>query len=240
MANPRTIHRPSDWRQIPGARLVRVNADGIEHWTTLPTPPTTRAAGRDHHSNAVTRQPSRSGVYAPIPTVSEETRQVLRRHVYGTNRPTGEECTRVFQRVDAATVPAGVRMIAEHAVNHALRVHGVPPDAVRIQWVQQLAPGASKMAADELYGHAHALGWTRPDAGDGRQPTIFLRRDLTVEAAAETGLHEGFHAVQYLTAPLAMRDAAMRQQAEQQALAFGKTHLSALGGLLGSLQPRQG
>lgn len=239
----RTSHgtRGGEWQPASGGGFFRVKPDGLGEWRSeLP-------------AGAVVRHPSRHVTRAATPPARPVTRQTLpqpgARVPILTQRPefrarspilspppVREESTRVYKVVDTATVPSATRMIAEYAVKHALTLHGVPPDAVRIQWVQRLAPGASRMHADEWYGPATMGGKTRSESHDGRQITISLLRDLPPEHAAEVGLHEGFHAVQYLRAPLAMRDPATFRQTEEQAQEFGKRHLGDLRGLLGSLR----
>ncbi len=153
--------------------------------------------------------------------------------------PPKEDATRIFKHVPPDTVPTATRAVAEYAIRHALNLHGLPPSAVHLKWVQQLAPGATMMADDEFRAPAKMGGKTRSDGHDGRQLTITLRRDLSLQGAAEVGLHESYHACQFLRAPLAMRDGAVSRQVEQMAQEFATRHLRDLEWLIQSFQVKR-
>lgn len=153
--------------------------------------------------------------------------------------PPPEEATRIFKHVAADTVPTATRAVAEHAIRHALTLHGLPPSVVELQWVQRLAPGATRWADDEFRAPHDMGGKTRSDGHDGRQVTIMLRKDLPLQQIAETALHEAYHSVQYLRAPLAMRHDALSEQVEWQAQEFTRSHLRELEGLIDSFRMKR-
>jgi hypothetical protein len=126
--------------------------------------------------------------------------------------------------------------VVEHAIKHGLALHGLPPSMVALQWIQRLAPGATVMEADEFRAEAQRYGSTRVAGPDGHQVSIVLRHDLPLEELALTALHEAYHAVQYLTAPLVMRDGSLLTQAEHQAETFARQHLRDLKGLIESFR----
>lgn len=143
---------------------------------------------------------------------------------------------RIFKHSPADRVPTAAHAVAEHALRHALALHGLQPSQIELQWITRLAPGASVMYDGEFHGPSTMTGKTLSDGHDGRTVTIFLRHDVPLELIAETALHEAFHAVQFLYAPLGMRDDTFKAQIEAQAEAFAARHLRDLKGLMASFQ----
>jgi len=235
--------------KVAGGGWFTLGADGSAMWSaTYPTPAELAAVrarpSRQTHAapRPLPQAPTRQALPGPIPrvtshpplTISDETRQVIRRHA----DPPKNEVTRIFKHVAADTVPAPSRAIAEHAIMRAMNLYGYQRSMVQLRWCIQLAPGATVMYAGEFRGPQNMAGKTLSDGHDGRQVTITLRKDLPLETIAEVGLHEGYHACQYLKAPWTMRDEAMNTQAEQMAQEFARAQMLHLRWLINSLAPR--
>lgn len=226
-----------------------LKADGSAMWSATYPTSADLAASRTRPSrttHAAPRPappaPTRQALPRPIPrvtpsaiTISNETREVIRRVA----DPPKYEATRIFKHAAADTVPAATRAVASYAIRHALTLHGLPPDSVTLRWFTRLGPGATKMGGDEFHGPATMAGKTVSDGADGRTVTIFLKSDLSFRDTAETALHEGYHSIQYLMAPIGMRDAAILAQSEAMAQEFARSHLRDLDGLINSFQGRR-
>lgn len=209
---------------------VTIKPDGLAKWEAAPQ---RRMAARRPPAPRVSPAPP-----APTPRSAQRMTPAPPAPTRHATPPKGE-VTRVFENVAADTVPTAARAVADAAIRQTLAAHGFSLDQVRLQWMQRLAPGATRLYDDEFYGPHNMAGKTRSDGHDGRTVTIILRHDLPLETIAETALHEAFHAVQYLHAPLGMRDTAISKQAEQQAQEFARSHLRDIQGLLRTLQPRR-
>lgn len=224
------------WERPPVGQPVRTDGGiftvmpgGLGKWEATPQPPRTKLAA----PRAMPRMPQQTAVpsvpqRASRPTLTPAPKPVV--------APQAEERTRIFKPLAAHKVPTAARAVAEHAIKHGLALHGLPPSMVELQWVQRLAPGATVMYEGEFRADAERWGTTRSAGPDGRQVSIVLRHDLPLEDLALTALHEAFHAVQYLTAPLVMRDGGLLTQVEHQAEAFARQHLRDLRGLIESFQ----
>lgn len=194
---------------------------GLGKWEATPEPPRATSSAPAPVPRAIQRVPVPS---APNPPAT----------------PPKDEVTRIFKSVTADTVPTATRAVAEYAIKHALYLHGFQPSMIALQWMQRLAPGATVFCDDEFRGPHNMAGKTRSDGHDGRTVTIILRHDLPLETIAETALHEGFHAVQFLHTPIGMRHDALKVQVEQQAQEFAARHLRDLQGVLASfLRPKR-
>lgn len=186
---------------------------GLGKWEATPAPP--------HATTPMPAPAPRAIQQAPVSSVPKPTAT-----------PAKEETTRVFAYTPAGEVASAARAVAEHAIRHALNLHGLQPSQIALSWMQRLAPGATVMSDSEFHGPHNMAGKTRSDGHDGRTVTILLRHDLPLKLIAETALHEAFHAVQYLHTPVGMRNDAIKAQGEQQAQEFAARHLLALRGVL--------
>lgn len=188
-----------------------------------------------------TPEPPRAKPTTPVPLPRVTQKAPVSSAPKPTATPTKEEATRVFKSVPADTVPTVTRAVAEYAIKHALTLHGFQPSMIALQWAQRLAPGATVLYDGEFRGPSEMTGKTRSEEHDLRTVTIILRHDLPLELIAETALHEAFHAVQFLHAPIGMRNDALKAQVEEQAEAFAARHLRDLKGLIASFQrPQRG